>query len=145
VATAAGQTARSITDPYWQAQALAEVAGALAQAGQHDRAEQTARSITDPDQQAQTLAKVAGALAEAGQHDRAEQTARSITDPDRQAQALADVARTLAQAGDAQVACRVTAAACVAGSRWTVAVESALRAQPSVCATVTDLGCRTHW
>ncbi|HEY6798245.1 MAG TPA: hypothetical protein VI248_26495, partial [Kineosporiaceae bacterium] len=40
--------ARSITHPYEQAQALAAVAGALAQAGRHDQAEQIARSITDP-------------------------------------------------------------------------------------------------
>ena len=63
--------ARSITDPDRQAQALAAVAGALAEAGQHEQAETVARSITDPDRQAQALAAVAGALAGAGQHEQA--------------------------------------------------------------------------
>ena len=81
--------AASITDPDRQAQALAAVAGALAEAGQHEQAaamasqaETVARSITDPDEQAQALAAVAGALAEAGQHEQAATVARSITDPD---------------------------------------------------------------
>ena len=74
--------ARSITDPDRQAQALAAVAGALAEAGQHEQAETVARSITDPDGQAQALAAVAGALAEAGQHEQAATVARSITNPD---------------------------------------------------------------
>ena len=66
--------ARSITDPHRQAQALAQVAEALAGAGQHQQAEAVARSITDPVWQAQALAQVAEALAGAGQH---EQAARS--------------------------------------------------------------------
>ncbi|MCM3882284.1 hypothetical protein, partial [Frankia sp. R82] len=71
IATAAEQIARTITNPDWQARALAGVAGALAQAGEHDRAEQIAtaaeqiaRTITDPNSQAQALARVAGTLAE---------------------------------------------------------------------------------
>ncbi len=66
--------ARSIPDPDRQAQALMEVAEALAQAGQPEQAaavaagaETVARSITDPDRQAQALAAVASALARAGQ------------------------------------------------------------------------------
>ena len=39
------------------------MAGALAQAGQHEQAATVARSITDPDEQAQALAAVAKALA----------------------------------------------------------------------------------
>src|SRR5262249_6478081 len=76
---ALGNTARplalaaSIPGPDDQARALAQVAEALADAGQHQRAEQVARSISDPDHQARTLAQVAGALADAGQHQRAEQ------------------------------------------------------------------------
>ena len=49
VAGQAEAVARSITDPDSQAQALAQVAGALAGAGQHQQAEAVARSITDPD------------------------------------------------------------------------------------------------
>ena len=51
------------------------MAGALAEAGQHEQAAAVARSITNPYRQAQALAAVAGALAEAGQH---EQAARGI-------------------------------------------------------------------
>ena len=65
---------RSVIDPGWQAQALTDLAGVVAGAGDLDRA---------------------GALA--GQ---AEAAARSITDPDRQAQALTDLARVVAGAGD---------------------------------------------
>ncbi len=99
---------RSITGPDRQAGALAQVARALAGAGQHEQAarvarqaEAVARSITDPDPHAGALAQVAGALAGAGQHEQAEAVARSITSPDRQAGALARVARALAGAGHA--------------------------------------------
>jgi len=51
--------ARSITDPYQQAEALAAVAQAVADAGDLDRAETIARSITDPYQQVEALAAVA--------------------------------------------------------------------------------------
>ena len=57
-ASRAGALARSITDPGCQSQALAEVAGTLAQAGQDaqaleaaEQALQTARSITNPGSQ----------------------------------------------------------------------------------------------
>ena len=53
--------ARSITNPYRQAEALASLAGAAADAGDLDRGEALARSITDPYQQARTLARVAAA------------------------------------------------------------------------------------
>ncbi len=94
--------AASITDPDRQAQALTEVAGALARAGQHERAAAmasqaatVARSITDPS----VSTAVAGALAGAGQHEQAETVSRSITDPDRQTRALGEVAGALARAG----------------------------------------------
>jgi hypothetical protein len=105
--------ARSITDPGAQAVALADVARALAKAGQHEqagavaiRAEAVARSITDPYWYAVALADVARALAKAGQHERggvvavrSEAAARSITNPYRQARALAQAVRALAGAG----------------------------------------------
>ena len=56
VAQQAEAVARSITDPYMQARALAEVAQALARAGDVDRAEAVARSIADPSRQARALA-----------------------------------------------------------------------------------------
>ena len=117
--------ARSKTNPYWQARALAMVAEAVARAGDHDRAralaadaERVARSITNPDEQAVPLAMVAEAVARAGDHDRAralaadaERVARSITNPYKQARtrprvaqaaarALARVAEAAARAGD---------------------------------------------
>jgi len=105
-ATRGEQLARSITDSDCQSRALANVAGALAQADQHARAERIARGIVNPDHQADALAKVAAALAQAGKHTHAaqiatdaEQVAYAITNADRQAWALADVAAALAQAG----------------------------------------------
>ena len=92
--------ARTITDPDDQAQALAAVASAAAQAGDPDRAEALARGITDPYARAQALAAVASAAAQAGDPDRAEALARGITDPYARAQALAAVASAAAQAGD---------------------------------------------
>ena len=68
------------------------MAGALAKAGQHERAETVARSIPDPDEKARALEAAAAALAKAGQHEQAETVARSITDPYEQARALAAVA-----------------------------------------------------
>jgi hypothetical protein len=59
--------ARAFTDPYWRAPALAQVAEALAAAGQHrqatalaSQAETAARTITNPGQQAQALARSPG-------------------------------------------------------------------------------------
>ncbi len=98
--------AASITDPEWQARALAGVAGALAEAGQHEQAAAmasqaatVARSITNLGLQARALAGVAGALAGAGQREQAATVACSITDPGLQARALAAVAGALAEAG----------------------------------------------
>ncbi|MFJ4536590.1 tetratricopeptide repeat protein [Streptomyces tibetensis] len=86
---------------------MAEVAGAVAAVGDHDRAEQIARTITHPQEQARALIAVAGAVAEAGDHERAaglaahaEQNARTITNPLEQAWALVAVAGAVAEAGD---------------------------------------------
>ena len=54
--------ARSIINQGGEARALAEVAGALARVGQHERAEAVARSITNPDEHARALTEVARAL-----------------------------------------------------------------------------------
>ena len=109
------------TSPKWQAVTLAQVAQALAEAGQHeqaarvaDQAETIARSLTSPHEQADALAQVAQTLAEAGLHeqaarvaDQAETIARSLTSPHQQADALAQVAQTLAEAGLHEQAARV--------------------------------------
>jgi hypothetical protein len=77
---------------------LSAVAGAAAEAGDHDRgqlllsqAENLARAITDPDWQAAALREVA----DAGEFDWAEDVARAITNPDRQAAALIMLAQLL--------------------------------------------------
>ena len=90
----------SSADPVRQAEALAQVAGALAAAGDFSRAEKLARSIPRAPQQAEALAQVAGALAAAGDFSRAEKLARSIPRAPQQAEALAQVAGALAAAGD---------------------------------------------
>jgi hypothetical protein len=59
--------ARSITNPDAQASALADVAGALAQAKHFHQAEAMARSITNPDAQASALIRLADAMAQAGE------------------------------------------------------------------------------
>ncbi len=102
--------ARSITNPAGRARALAEVAGALAAAGQAERAleiagraQVAARAVTDPALRARALTGVAAALAAAGQPQQASEmiseatvAARSAVDPSWQAWALSEVARTLA-------------------------------------------------
>ena len=55
--------ARSITDPYRQAQALADLTGVVADAGDLDRAEVLARSVTDRGWQARALADLARVVA----------------------------------------------------------------------------------
>jgi hypothetical protein len=70
-------TARSITgsilEPEMQAKALGRLAGTLAAAGLHDRAEAVTHLITERETQAKALAGVAEALARAGEPIRARQ------------------------------------------------------------------------
>ena len=72
-------TAQSITAPYYQAQALAQVARAPAKASEHERAkavaeqaETIASSITEPDAQAHARETLVEALVEANQLAQAE-------------------------------------------------------------------------
>jgi hypothetical protein len=104
--------ARSITDPYQLALALARAAGALAAAGQHQQA-----------------AVVAG---------QAEALARSITDPDEQARALAQAAEALAKAGQTRTANQVAAAACATGG-WTTAAPAVLSLNPAALTVLTRI------
>jgi hypothetical protein len=96
--------ATSITAPYEQARALAQLVEALAGAGQHGQA-----------------AAVAG---------QAEAVARSITDPYEQARALAQLAEALADAGQVRAANQVAAAACATGE-WTTAATAVLSLNPA--------------
>ena len=99
--------AHSTTTAYVPERILAKVAGALAQAGQHQQATAMARAISRPGSRVSALAWVGAALATTGQShqarviaDEATTVARSITDPYSQAIALAQVAAALAQAGE---------------------------------------------
>src|SRR5665647_3574261 len=83
---AAQQTARSITDPYAQADALVGLVVVLAEAGAFEAAEQTARAITNPSAVVRAWTQLATTLAKAGNHrwarllaEAAEQTADTIT------------------------------------------------------------------
>ncbi len=109
VAAKAEVAARSLTDGYSQPRALAQVAGALAAAGQH--------------QQAVTVA---------GQ---AEAAARSLTNLVLQAETLAEVAGALAGAGNSPYTYQVAAATCVVG-RWTAAARSVVLLDPSAFAAL---------
>jgi lipopolysaccharide biosynthesis regulator YciM len=79
--------------------ALIELAQALVEAGDHDRAEQIARTITDSDQQVQALTRLARAVVKARDHDRARRLAtdaaqitHTITNPHHQPQTLTELA-----------------------------------------------------
>ena len=124
--------ARTITDPRNQAEALAALVTATAQAGDPDRAEDLTRTITDPAGQAEALAALATVAAQAGDTDRAsrlaadaEALARTITDAVGQARALATVASVIARAGDSDraedLARTITDPACQARALATVA------------------------
>jgi tetratricopeptide (TPR) repeat protein len=113
--------ADSITDPYWQSQALSAAAKALAKSGQRERAleiadrvEALCGAISNPydeasahDQQARALTSLIGALADAGARERvlrvaesAETAARACDRGDWEAQSLAGLAQALAGAGE---------------------------------------------
>lgn len=67
----AEQLARTLTDPYWQAEALTQLVTVSAQRGAYDRAEQVVRIISDSHAQARALTGLVTALAKAGEHARA--------------------------------------------------------------------------
>jgi hypothetical protein len=90
-----------------RAQVMAAVAGAVAAAGDHDRALAIAESINTSEWIAESLTASAEAAAAAGDHDRAdilafqaEAAARSTNQPLYQAQALAALAGAVAAVGD---------------------------------------------
>ena len=114
----AEEVAERIEEPQGRARALAEVAAALAQVGETDRARQvadnaasTAERIEKPWLRTWALAEVAAALAQVGETDWARQvadnaasTAERIEEPQERAQVLAEVAGALARAGHADEA-----------------------------------------
>ena len=82
-----------------RAEALREVAGALAQARRWDDARAVAETIADPKERARALQAVAGALAWTGRWDDARAVAETIADPFWRAWALQAVAVTLINVG----------------------------------------------
>nr|WSX24161.1 hypothetical protein OG690_32985 [Streptomyces tubercidicus] len=110
----AASLVRAIAAPDQQAEAMAEVAEAVAEAGRcqeatdlAQEAADLARAVPAPDQQAKVMADVALDIARAGRHQEAidlareaADLARAVANPDHyQAGAIALVARTVAQAG----------------------------------------------
>ena len=110
----AEDVAERIEDPEERAWALAEAAGALARAGDTERARRvaenamsTAEQIKDLGMRVQVLERMVGALARAGLTDEALAVAEQIEDPEERARALASVAEALVRAGDTERARRV--------------------------------------
>ena len=102
----AEDVAERIEDPEERAWALAEAAGALARAGDTERARRvaenavsTAEQIKDLGMRVQVLERMVGALARAGLTDEALAVAEQIEDPEERARALASVAEALVRAG----------------------------------------------
>ena len=132
--------AAGITDTVRRGWALAGLVDALAQTGQHDRAQAlaeltttTANDIGEPSLQASVITGLVPALAQAGQHDRAEAladlattTAREITSPTDRALSLARLAAALIQAGQHD---RAHALADLAATTATNITHPYLRAQ----------------
>ena len=75
----ARKLAGQITDSYWRAEALAAIAGALAEAKDFEQARKTAAEITDSYWRARALAAIAGASREARDFEQARKTAAEIT------------------------------------------------------------------
>ena len=110
----AEDVAGRIEEPEERAEALVEVAGALARAGLTGEALAAAGRIEEPLERAEALAGVAGALARAGDAEGARRvaeeavsTAERIEEPWARADALAGVAGALARVGDPERARRV--------------------------------------
>jgi tetratricopeptide (TPR) repeat protein len=100
VAGQAELIAGAVTGEDRRAQALADIARALAAAGNIGEAERLAGTIAQEYSRAQALADIARALAAAGNIGEAERLAGTITEEYSRAQALADIARALAAAGN---------------------------------------------
>ena len=100
----AEDVAGRIKDPRERAKALAGVAGALAHAGQTDRAQRVVKDavnvagrIEDPRERAKALADAAGALVDTNQLDKALEVGERIEVSEERARALAEVAGALAR------------------------------------------------
>ncbi|MDI9519804.1 MAG: hypothetical protein QM308_01400, partial [Bacillota bacterium] len=113
--------ANSITEPFFRVQALVDIARALAQAGNNDKAvdiamlaNNAANSITEPYYKSEALVNIARALAQAGNNEEAVKisklainAANSITEPYDKSKVLVNIARALAQAGNNEEAVKI--------------------------------------
>ncbi|MEV6236984.1 hypothetical protein [Lentzea sp. NPDC051838] len=89
----------AVTDPQQLLRAQAEVAGALAGAGETDRAEEVLQAIHNRDSQTWARMELALSLTACGEHAGAERVARTIPMPYQRALTLVGLARTLMAAG----------------------------------------------
>ena len=130
--------ARTVTDPHYRAEELAEVAAAFARVGDLDRAETLARTITSLEIRVKAFTDLATVAAQVGDSDRAdrmaidaESLACTITDPGYRAEALANLAAAAAQAGDPDGARHLMALALSAESEIGWWIRAAARSFPS--------------
>ncbi|WP_344667569.1 alpha/beta fold hydrolase [Catenulispora yoronensis] len=98
----AEKIALTITDTLSKADALANLAVALARAGRHEHALRTVETITVQDLKTRALSRIVSALAETGHHTAAEELVPTITDQTYNAEALADLAEAKAKAGPSE-------------------------------------------
>jgi len=105
-ATAAEQVATTIPHPGWRADALAQLAEAIARAGDHDRALRVAEQISQPSTRAAALRRLVPVIAAAGNRDQtraivttAERVLAQVRDPAERAEARARLATAAAAAG----------------------------------------------
>jgi tetratricopeptide (TPR) repeat protein len=144
-ASLAETVARSIPEPDYCVEALAELVKILAKSGDKRealviavRAESVARSINNPWVKARALTAIAESVACSGQHGSAVTIANSISVPGSQARALVLVARLLMGVGDLQTARRIAAVACSAG-RWSDVAPVVMLADPSAFIVIADM------
>ncbi|MBV9445601.1 MAG: hypothetical protein JO345_06860 [Streptosporangiaceae bacterium] len=97
--------ARSLINPHLRKQGLGQIAVAMGQTGDYDRAEEITYAIDGSFERAQALAQIAVAAAGDGDHDRAGQMARKAESlasyaRDPSANASVDLAVAIAQSGE---------------------------------------------
>jgi hypothetical protein len=144
----AEQAVRTITGADTQAEALGDLAGALAAAGRWDRAERVARAIPDLEAQVRALAALAGALVSIDQ-DRAlaviDQAARTIPNQDYPAKAWTLIVEPLTAAASLDPAdaddplhlrIRRLLAEVLAGGWWLDALGPLAKLDPAALAAV---------
>jgi Flp pilus assembly protein TadD len=122
-----------------KAQALREVAAAMAKAGDFHRAEAVVLAIANPDSRAEAQRELAAIISSAGDLQRAEGLARTITKHESQVQTLADLAAVAVEAGDPDRADRLTGDA-EAVARTITGLDERAEAQRELAAIISSAG-----